>query len=229
MVRQAFLKDLNDAINKSQHFEEHDFQISWKPADIGYDLLLAYRYDDNYYLSAHVDGAIENEQRDVAIFGIAQPGDIGVTENFRVYGRTRFVAYIRQWLMRLRAELEALPINRLVEEQRQRIEDLIGQLDDLPNEYFSRTEAQELKDRLDRLEEQMVSSVIANAAKDEDVSKRVTALENDFAALKENVEILKKPGWARAFATRVTKWMYDAENRKLVSDGVEITRKLLGP
>lgn len=229
MVRQAFLKELNDALNKSERFEDHDFKVDSKAANIGYDFKIVYRYDEAYGITAHVGEEVDEGQREIAIYGNASPGDIGTSESFRIYGRSKFFAYVKQWLGRLRAELMAVPVNRAVEEQRKQIEELIGRFARLPNEYFGRDEAEVLKERLDALEKQMVDAIIGNAAKDEDVSARVASLEQDFSVLKENVETLRKPGWARAFATRVTKWMRDPENRKMLADGVDISRRLLGP
>jgi hypothetical protein len=229
MVRQAFLKELNDALSKSEHFEEHDFKVDWKAANVGYDLTIVYRYDEAYGINAHVGEDIEEGKREIGIWGTASPGDIGTSESFTIYGRTKFFAYVKQWLGRLRTELQAVPVNRIVEEQRKQIEELIGTFAKLPNEYFSRDEAEVLKARLDALEQQMVEVIISNAAEDEDVSSRVSNLEQDFTVLKEHVQTLKKPGWTRAFATRVAKWMRDSDNRKLLADGVEITRRLLGP
>jgi hypothetical protein len=229
MVRQAFLKELNDALNKSEHFEEHDFRIAWKAASIGYDLQITYRYDESFGIVAHVGEEVEDGQREIGIYGTAKPGDIGTSETFKVYGRAKFFAYVKQWLGRLRSELQAIPINRVVEEQRKQIEELIGNFAKLPNEYFSRDEAEALKQRLEALEQQMIDAIVKSSSDDEDVSGRVESLERDFLVLKENIDTLKKPGWARAFATRVTKWTYDPENRKLIADGIEITRKLLGP
>jgi hypothetical protein len=229
MVRQAFLKEISDTLSKSEYFEEQDFKLVWKEANRGYDLQISYRYDDAYGLSGHVGEEIEDGAREIGIQGTARPGDIGLSENFKVYGRAKFLAYVTQWAGRLRSELQAIPVNRAIEDQRKQIEELLGKFAKLPNEYFSREEAESLKSRLDALEQQMIESIVSNAAEEEDVSARVTSLEQDFTVLKETLGNLKKPGWARAFATRVARWMHDSDNRKLLADGVDITRRLLGP
>lgn len=227
MVRQAFLKDLNDVFAKSQYFSEHDFDVTSAERNDGYTIAIKYRHSQEFLISAKIADIIQPDQKDFEIQGNATPGDIAVTEFFVVYGKAKFLAYVGQWLKRLRTELEAIPANRQLEEQRRQIDAILSQLSGLEDEYFSREEADSLRQRLDELEHQM-SERIAETEKDsERANKRIEQLERDFELLKTSVEVLRKPGWASTFASRVAKWMKDPQNRGLLKDGVEVTRKLL--
>ena len=133
MIRQAFLHDINETLAKSGYFSEHDFAITSKGTSADVSLTIKYRYDPQYAINASIADVIQPDQRDFEVQGNATPGDMSVTEYFLTHGKAKFLIYVGTWLKRLRSELEAIPANRQIEEQRRQIDAIVAQFDNLRN------------------------------------------------------------------------------------------------
>ena len=220
MVRAAFVQDLVRRI-ASQGFDEHDFTFDSSEDEYGHALVITYRYEPEYRLTAHF-----TPPRDVVTGGMA-PGRVTSSEPFEVKNASEFGYLVGEWAKRVGEELRAAPFARELQEQRRRIDELLAEFDDLPDEYFTREEAEDLRARLQQLEQQLAEHISASAAFDKNVDERLEELHEEFDDLRTNVDRLRKKGWLASFAKRVYRWGKDPANRALLKDGVEVTRKLL--
>lgn len=227
MIRQAFRRELCETINKSSFFKDQDFDIRTTDRSNDSSLVVQYRYDPQYSISVTIANKITPSEGDFAISGNATPGDMTRTEVIKMFGRSDFTVYLQAWLRRLKAEIDAVPMSRLVEEQRIEIEQIYARFGTIEDEYFTREEANALRLKLDELEQQMVERIAEAANGSAAADRKITELKSDFEGLKGSVESLRKPGWLKAFATRTSQWVRDPENRALLEDGTKIVKGFL--
>jgi hypothetical protein len=227
VIRQAFLRDINQALGKSGYFRDHDFDIRSTDRSSDTALTVQYRYDTNYVINVAISKRISSQEDDFAVTGTASPGDMSQTEQFTVYGRDDFLGYVSAWANRLKNELDAIPVNRQLDEQRHEIDAIYEQFGDMRSEYFSRDEAEHLKTRLAELEQHLKERVAETTKSSAASEARIAEMTREFAALKNSVDLLKKPGWFKSFSTYMASWLRNAENRAILKDGADIVKGLL--
>ncbi|HMH44770.1 MAG TPA: hypothetical protein VK557_14865 [Pyrinomonadaceae bacterium] len=155
------------------------------------------------------------------------PGVVNLREDVFFDTQQKFFTGVRQWAVRVREELMSGPIQREVAEQRALLEEIQQQVSSFPDEYLTQEEAVQLRERLTALEEKLKEG-IENSTKDQAEAKtRISALEADFAHLRETVQGLSKRNWAGALMIRASTWMKDPFNRQLLKSGAEIATHLL--
>ena len=99
----------------------------------------------------------------------------------------------------------------------------------IPTDYFSRQEAEHLRNRLDELEARLKQNLQDTIEDQTEMQTRIDELANEMSVLKENVDVLNKRGWAKALVTRTFEWAKDPANRKLLNSGAEVAKELLLP
>jgi antirestriction protein ArdC len=119
------------------------------------------------------------------------------------------------------------PIVRQVEEQERLLDDLMQQVQGLPDEYFSKDEAQDLVRRLEELEHRLSDNLAANINDKAQLNSQIQAIVSDIQMLKDNIGSLKKPGWAKALMVRAAEWIKVPANRQLLRSGAEVAKELL--
>lgn len=70
-----------------------------------------------------------------------------------------FIVSVELWTERLHRELMERPLNRRLEEKIKEIDKITAHFTDLPNEYFTRAEADEMKEKLDALEKDLLQKL----------------------------------------------------------------------
>ena len=220
-MRTSLINAIYDRLAIGQ-FQAADFTLTNRDTGRGYEFAIVYRYDPRFKLQ----GVISSNGETVS--GTISPGSLSIGETFKVEGHSEILSLVSTWAGRINEELVAIPMARKIAEQEREIDKLIAQWQVLPDEYFTRDEAEELAHRLVILEEDLKIRIAALDMDEKKLKARTSEIERDIQFLKTQLENQKKPGWARAFATRCVAWARDSENRALLKDGIDIGRKLLG-
>src|SRR5258706_4283998 len=137
---------------------------------------------------------------------IASPGTIFKSEKFTEVGPDQLNDYVRNWLSRLSNELLSVPIQRQIEVQQQELQNILNQLNDIPQEYFSKEEGEYVKHKLEELEERLTKNLQDTITVKTELRDKTNAIANDISLLRSNIEILNKRGWIKALATRTFDW-----------------------
>lgn len=158
------------------------------------------------------------------------PGDLMVTESFFYAGTSEFLQGIVAWTQRLQQELEVTPLHRSISDQQSQIDALLASVGEIPNDYFTRDEADELKLRLDKLERDLATSAKESISDPTKLEKKLESIHADIQELKDRTHQLKKSGWFKAASVKLLDWSKDPANRALLSNGYQVVRSLLvGP
>lgn len=233
MLREHLKNEIIQVIEKSTGFNANDFNITaQKRGNTGVELELRYRYEQNFFLKV----VIPNEKTTVRegstntnyfIQGSMCPGEMSYIENVSFWGKDALLTQIKSWLTYLKSDLISAPINRILVQQKQEIERLEKAIKNFPDEYFSIDEAEEYKEKLDSLEELFVEH-LKNQVEDENkLKEQIEKINNDIDMLKQTILSLKKQGWVSAFIVKITTWMSNPDNKKLVKAGSTIIKGLL--
>jgi hypothetical protein len=133
---------------------------------------------------------------------------------------------VANWCRHVRDELRAtLPVYEELDEIRGIIEEHINKNVDNPEEPFSASEVEELRQKLDFMAEQFSDLLERN----EITEKELNVLNREVTALKENMKGFTKGAWYRTAGTRLfdvaRKIVTSKEGRKVLADAA---RKALG-
>lgn len=231
MLRTQLVREIHEQLDKGPYFSSSDFTVTSSGEKDGTGLLeVRYRFDDAFFLKARIPPkatarASYGDSYDISC--TFSPGGLTTVETAKLSNKTELLATIASWLGSLRSEIVAAPGIREVTNAARDLETLLAQVDDLPDEYFTREEANELKKRLDELESQLKAN-IERSTEDRKAAKVETdALHADVVLLKQTVESLKKKGWAGSLLVRMKKWSSNPENRDLLKTGASVARTLL--
>jgi hypothetical protein len=227
MIRQHYLTQVNRLIVEHKRFKESDFRVLIKDVETKYILEITYSYEPEYQFIASMYLSGDVVQGEVEITVTASPGEIFKREKTENVRPNQLNSHIKAWLTRLINELVSVPIQRQIEEQQREIENILGQLDDVPKEYFSRQEAEDLRFRLEEMEARLTSNLQETVTNQAELKTRVKAISDDMAILKENINVLNKRGWAKSLVTRTFEWVKDPANRKVLKAGAEVAKELL--
>jgi hypothetical protein len=159
----------------------------------------------------------------------ARPGDLFSAEHTSVPDATALLAAIRRWVDRIETELAQRPLNREVRRQQGELEKLAKQFDTLPDDYFTREEARDLRFRLDEFEKQLAAQMRQSAENKRESDAALSSLHVDISQLKERIDVLTKKGWSKFLLVRLARWASDPRNRDLLASGAETVKNLLGP
>lgn len=227
MIRKHFLTQVIGLITANQRFRGTDFELDVTNNESVYTLAICYVFEPEYRFTASMElpenGVVEGNPR-VQI--IASPGVIFKTE--RIDAHTRELNdQITSWLTRLGNELASIPIHRQLEEQQLEIQNILEQLDDIPRDYLTKPEAEQLAAKLDDMEARLTKNLQESVTNQAELQTKVETISNDMSVLKEDLKVLSKRGWAKSFVTRTFEWSKDPQNRKLLTTGAQAAKDFL--
>jgi len=227
MIRPRLIQDLRAAIDRSNYFVADDFHIDTENTkDQSSNLIVRYRFNETYYLVAVVPLSASNGPW-FEISMTVKPGSIADTEVLTVGAWDQVVQATQNWLARIHEELQAVPVARELAVQAQELEDLLRKWTDLPNEYFTKTEIADMEARLEQIEATMEEGLREYVEDPTQVRNKVAAIRLDIRTLKETLPALKKQSWAGKLLVRVSSWMRDPDNQKVLKSGTDVARTLL--
>ena len=213
MIRASLLRSISDALEAHPYFAAEDFDVKQFDAteDEFDSVRIEYRHERKFFLAATIpntklkkpDGTGRGSYR---ISAEISPGEMGATETVEFSGQKQFIGGIETWIGWLDEEIKALPINRQIEDQRQKIAAMEVELASMPDEYLSVQEATSIKERIDALETLLRSNLEASGGDKAAVEGMVTRLHAEVEALKTQVDALKLPRVVAAVMSRVASW-----------------------
>lgn len=192
----------------------------------GASLTISYRFQPAYKFTATYTGNRDSNGNNVANCRLS-PGELSSTESISAIGDNGLISAFSNWLGNLRNELDAVPTFAQIEQQQQEIAEILKQVENLPDEYFTREEAEQLRLKVDELEK-MIQRNIQDSAKDEEsVKAQISTIKRDFETLKSQIPTLTKKGWSGSFMVRYHNWTKNFGNQNLLKSGVQTVKGLL--
>jgi polyhydroxyalkanoate synthesis regulator phasin len=234
MIRGKLYKDLTTTLEGHSRFEDSDFKIIPKKVNnssTSIVLTIEYSYDPKYRITFNIPNSESSDKDSWSTYylfsGTVCPGPLAYEEKFQFKGEEKIHHKINVWMDNIWEEISANPLLRQMEEQQAQIEEIYSQFDDVKDDYFSKSESQELKKRLDDLEEKLKEQIKENTENKEEFDKKVQQLHTDIDTLKQTISSFKKKGWLKNFTGKVFKWTKDSENRKMIEDGYTLIKEFL--
>lgn len=231
MLRPSIKKRVLETLAKPDGLEVDDFVLAESEIDEGTatGLTIRYRFADGYLLEARIPHRKVNSgpNRTRMIDVEEQPGGVSQAESLQYNGFNRFLEGIAEWAGRVEEDITASPFTRMINRQAAEIEDLLAKVEQLPDEMFSRDEAEELRKRLGELEQQLSEHIARESEAGDDQEERLQGLKTDFELLKDSVDGLKKRGWAGTLVVRVSKWLRDPVTRDVLKSATDVVRRML--
>ena len=230
-LRATFYDRLNDSLSKfgptllkedfSINVDQPKLDISQEPHD--FELCVTYNYDSDYYFHY-----IFSVQRDGTYMGSITmvPGQHVMVDRFEANMRLDvLIGYIDIWGSSLREEILTLPTKRRFEEHQRLIDSLMDQFQGLPDEYFTRAEAEEMRSKLDELESLFAAHVNTSTADSVEKEKKLEQIHQEIEALKAQLDVLKKQGFFKRLYLRLSGVLDYETTKKLAGDSAEILGK----
>jgi hypothetical protein len=234
MLREQFVAEVRTALERNGYFAD-DFDLHQKRQGEYVVLKLRYRFHAGFELTAQIrivaPGPLSMEvDEKVGTVNIeASPGDYLQREETTVHDKDELLDYLHEWVARIAAELEAIPVNRRLDEQRKLIEELASQFSEESAGYYTAAEATELRARLDEFEKRLTESIKASAKNKKEAGARISELHQQVELLKTQVEVLQKRHWTKSAVIRLAGWLRDPLNRQMLESGTDLAKSLLLP
>lgn len=228
MLRTKFINDVRTALQSTVLFSENDFRIEVERfIEAGERrpiprMTITFLYDSSFeYEAKFVSGSgFEVRTRQL-------PGHYRMSESYSYKGEETFLDSITKWTVRVYEELKSRPLHRLQVEQQKKLDELFEQIESISDDYFSAEEGNQLRERLDQLEEQLANTILARTESEEQQEHELAQLRQEIATLKNTVEALNKSNWVKSLMVRAFGWLKDPENRKVLKSGAELAKDLL--
>lgn len=241
MIRQIILIQIKKTIDSDEHFSSSDFKFL---SDYN-QLKIIYEYDDSYALQIEIPREIsklKETQTETSIFGtkhkdysyeeyefsgIMKPGEISLEEKIKFEGQNNIYTYLKIWLANLWKEITIQPELRKMEQVQEELEEIRSKFDNLSEDFFTKEEADSLKDRLDILERNFKEKLEIEIADKELLIQTLGDLHKELEKLKGQTTFLNKKSWFKSFGIKLFSWITKEENRKFLKDTKEIIKPLL--
>jgi hypothetical protein len=221
VLRDKIISSIRESIERSKlSVEEFTFDQTEKEGTT--TLTIAYRFDPRFFFRLSVKANAGSDYSYVAAPGSVSQRESGTASAYHLSGT------IQEWASRVLEDLVAPPVMRQISEQGKAINDMLAQFDNLADEYFTKEEADEMRRKLDELEESLLAQLETADVGQKELRRKADELHKEIETLKGTVESLKKPGFAGRVVVRLSSFFKDPENAKLVKmTTVEIGKQLL--
>lgn len=113
------------------------------------------------------------------------PGEINNRERSIAHNSEDLVEAVEAWAIRLQEELEVIPERRELAIQWEQLEELFKTVSGMPDDYFSREEAEAFAARLTDLEDKINRSLTESIQSQEELSQKLGRIQEDFESLKK--------------------------------------------
>lgn len=232
MIRGKYYKDIISTIEKHKRFESADFDIKSVKGNRGTTTLtITYSVEPNYKIEFHIPGSKTTDKDSWSSYynfsGVVCPGPLAYSESFSFKGIEGLYERITEWLNCIWEELVSNPVVKRIEEQQAEINKIVENFENLGDEYFTIDEAEDLKQRLNKLEEDLKEQIEKNTKNKKEAESQIQDLQNDIDTLKQTVESFKKKSWLKGFTGKMFKWTRNSKNRKMLKDGYNVIREFL--
>lgn len=154
------------------------------------------------------------------------PGVVLTVENDNIQNRRfemQIVDSLHNWLNRVKRDmlspLQDRFINQAIQDFRVQLDDKLNEID---NSLFTKEECEELKSRLDMLEEMIEGKENQN----EELNSEVKKMKAEIEFLKDSVDKLTKKKWLKNAMLKMWIWSQKPENRKIIEAGVDTVKTI---
>lgn len=211
MLSPIFLTSIKNRLVKSSFFSSEDFifNISETPDDdfdVDADVFLTIRYSYNpdYYFKL---GVFESGEK----FNVQySPGGILTKEMFFEIKRSNVTYKIENWLKNIVDSIKNEPITRKVMKNEQEINEIHAKIHsvfvDNAEEFFSESEGQDLKQRLEALEKAFSEELEEDIDDRQKLDDEIEKLHTEIDVLKTQIGALTKKNWLLSLSSRVYLW-----------------------
>lgn len=221
MLRDRIIASIRESIERSKcSVEEFSFDQSEKDGTT--TLTIAYRFDPRFFFRLSVSAKAGSDYTYLAAPGSVAQRESGMVSTYHLNGT------IQEWAGRVLEDLVAPPVMRQISEQGKAINDMLAQFDTLDDEYFTKDEAEEMRQKLDELEKSLLAQLESADLGQKELRRKADELHKEIEMLKSTVESLKKPGFAGRVVVRLSSFFKNPENAKLLkTTTAEIGKQLL--
>ena len=244
MIRNKTKVEINETLDEHKYFSSSDFEIIIK----GKSITLKYEFDERFYFKINLPSRPTsktvkrskppgilgtrnyNEEEEIETYvvtGKVSPGEMILEEDLRFEGRNEISRQIKRWLNSIWEELVASPLNKMIDEQNEIIEKIKSQVNQIPEDYFTKDEANELREKINSLEENLKNQIESQASENDNLKQKLSELENEMDSLRATIPLLNKRNWFKSSMTKMYKWISKENNRKLLKDGAKLLKPLL--
>ena len=238
MIRQKFLRTINECIESTKRFSVTDFSIQNKKSSIrGVDVILEIKYlhHDDYYMKFFIPDSRSSIKKteylnhetiisDYIVECESCPGELKLVEKKKITGVNDIIVNLRDWLGILWDELMSIPVNNEINKLRETVERLFEKVNDIPNEYFSDKEKKDFEDKLNILEKKFQENLSQQNLEKVELEEKLKSLHKEIDSLRETLSILKKPSWFKSLAGKVITWSSKPENQKIIVDSAKMIK-----
>ncbi|MFK4304832.1 hypothetical protein ABH892_004999 [Paenibacillus sp. RC254] len=154
-ITKSFLKEIYTQL-ETDFFSIGDFKVEQEEeTDTQFGTItIIYSFDENYYFSISLEDDFETAK---------VPGNIKLLEEETASDKKELFSEIKNWLYNLKEELLTGPIIRQFEQFKedvdQRFQDIERTYNSLEDKYFSKIEAEDFRERLEKLEKVYVEQI----------------------------------------------------------------------
>ncbi|WDF75785.1 hypothetical protein PQ469_18015 [Mucilaginibacter sp. KACC 22773] len=235
MIRGQLYKDISETLDEHTRFDSTDFRILAEKKDErnNFHTILSINYiiDSKYSIYFKIPSSKTSDSDGYSsyylISGKVCPGPLSYEETFSFKGESFIYTTIKNWLDAIWQEVSSSPVVRQVEDHQEQINNIFEKFETLKEEYFTNQEAEELKKRLDALEETLKSQIESHNELKKNIEQEVSKLHFDIDTLKQTITSFSKKGWLKSFTGKIFKWTANSDNRKMVKGGYSLLREFL--
>lgn len=130
--------------------------------------------------------------------------------------------HIHNWLHRIKRDMLNPIERRFVDNRIQEFkEEVEGKLEEIEDDYFTKDEGDELRERLEQLEK-----MISEMDSQEELKAEISKMKEELEFLKATIDTLTKKKWFKNALLKFWSWGQKEENRKLIESGVEVVKTI---
>jgi polyhydroxyalkanoate synthesis regulator phasin len=136
------------------------------------------------------------------------PGAVTSNQIVKDLSEYNFFTTIGTWLGNITSEVKSTPLARELNKQEEILETFKARIEDLENgdDFFSKSEGEDLKSRLNDLEGLIASKFSENIDDEKKLEKDIRNLHKEIEALKLQVDAFSKKNWYLSFSTKLYLW-----------------------
>ena len=213
IIRDSLKNEICDALNYDV-FRFEDFTIDI--IDRVNECFVKILYDEYYF------GITITMEK---CFMSYMPGEIFLEDSEQYYLKDFLESkerVIRSWLLRIKEDMLNSLTKRFLNDKIQKFrEEIEGKLEVIKDGYFTKSEGDELRERLEQLEE-----IILEKDSQEELQDEISKMKEEIEFLKATIDSLTKKKWLKNALVKMWSWGQKEENRKLIESGVEAVKAI---
>lgn len=202
VISNVFYKQIQDQLESGLSSKE-DFMVSTDySSSYNIKVVIKYLYVDEYKFNIGLG------DKNVSINMC--PGETIKLESYSLDKSSSIPGYIRMWVRNIENEIRLAPQIRLINEHKTELDKKIEKLDEaiqsFTDEKFTKIEVEDLKTRLNKLEEEFTHKLKEEITNKEKLEREIQSIEKEVQFLKTQLDSLTKANWMKAFFVKTFKW-----------------------